>query len=234
VTPPGHKGKQRGASAKLAGIVLYASAFVIVSAVVCILVALNAGAFGGLLAGVITLAGLTLLSLIGWLYYAHHGTPLAAATALGAALATLAVSVVVGILVALEVGIFTGILAGGITLAGLMLLSLIGVLHYTRKRLTKSASLGMALAVVALMIGAYASLSQDYKTTYRPPYVSPPNQSVYFLIEEGQYYTDDPGMDDARAEEVVEHYTCPATRNRITALFAELSIENRISGLVDR
>ncbi len=223
MTQPRHEGKQRDASLQLADIVLYASAFVIVSAVVCILVALNAGAFSGILAGGITLVGLTLLSLIGWLYYAHHGTPLAVATALVTALATLAVSAVVGTLVALEVGISTGVIASGITLIGLMLLSSIGVLHYTLKRLTKLASLCMALVVVVSMIGAYTLLTRDYSTTTRRlPYVATPHRSVYFLIEDGQYYTGRSGIDDPKTEEAFDRFTCPAARKQIATQFASL------------
>ncbi len=140
------------------------------------------------------------------------------------------VSAVVGTLVALKAGVFTGIFAAGITLVGLVLLSLIGLLYYTgeRGRTSTIVSSGTAIAVVVSMIGAYGFLTWDYhETTYRAPYVEPPQDAVYWLIEDGQTYTGDPDTDDPAVAESFEDYTCPASRDEIEGLFKELVVEGK-------
>lgn len=141
--------------------------------------------------------------------------------------ALVAVSAVVGVLVALKAGVWTGVLAGGITLAGLTALSVIGLLYYTgeRKRVTSAVALGTAVAVVASMAGAYAYLSWDYyESTYVAPHVDPPEVSVEYLIEVGQDYTGDPnGSYPEGADVAFEGTTCPAARKDIAARFAELN-----------
>ena len=131
------------------------------------------------------------------------------------------VSAVVGTLVALKAGVFTGIFAAGITLVGLVLLSLIGLLYYTGEhgRTSTIVSSGTAIAVVVSMIGAYGFLTWDYhETTYRAPYVKPPQRIVYYLIDKGQYYTGDEA-DPSGAEETFFNYTCPASRDEIEGIF---------------
>jgi hypothetical protein len=140
------------------------------------------------------------------------------------------VSAVVGTLVALKAGVFTGIFAAGITLVGLVLLSLIGLLYYTgeRGRTSIIVSSGTAIAVVVSMIGAYGFLTWDYhETTYRTPYVEPPQDAVYWLIEDGQTYTGDPDTDDPEVAESFEDYTCPASRDEIEGLFKDLVVEGK-------
>ncbi|HEX6076091.1 MAG TPA: hypothetical protein VFZ32_12605 [Micromonosporaceae bacterium] len=139
--------------------------------------------------------------------------------------ALMVVSVVAGVLVGLTAGVVTGVLAGGITLAGLLLLSLIGLLHFTgeRKPFATTVSLGTAVAVVATMIGAYGFLSWDYyTTTYRAPYVKPPQRIVYYLIDKGQYYTENGSSGATGVEQTFQDYTCEEAREQISAIFTEL------------
>jgi hypothetical protein len=140
------------------------------------------------------------------------------------------ISAVVGTLVALKAGFFIGIFAAGITLLGLVLLSLIGLLYYTgdRNRTSTVLSMGTAIAVVSSMITAYVFLTWNYhETIYRPPYVAPPERSVDFLIETGQYYTGDPDEVEPEAEGSFKRYTCPANRDEIASLFTKLVDQGR-------
>ena len=140
------------------------------------------------------------------------------------------ISAGVGTLVALKAGVFTGIFAAGITLVGLVLLSSIGLLYYTGERSRNStvASLGTAIAVAVSMIGAYGFLTWDYhETTYRAPYVEPPQDAVYWLIEDGQTYTGDPDTDDPAVAESFEDYTCPASRHEIEGIFRKLVVPGK-------
>ncbi len=137
----------------------------------------------------------------------------------------MAVSILVGILIGLRAGIATGVLAGGITLAGLLLLSFVGLLYYTgeRKPVAKVVSLGTAVAVVVAMAVAYTFLSWGHHaTTYRPPYEEPPGDAVYWLIEDGQRYGTDTGADNEATQNAFEDYTCPASRGEISAIFVEV------------
>jgi len=136
----------------------------------------------------------------------------------------MAVSILVGILIGLGVGVATGVLAGGITLAGLLLLSLVGLLYHTgeRKPIAKVTSLGTAVAIVVAMTVGYTFLSWGYHaTTYRAPYEEPPRDAVYWLIEDGQRYGTDAGADNEATQNAFEDYTCPASRARISAIFTE-------------
>jgi hypothetical protein len=139
--------------------------------------------------------------------------------------ALMAASILVGILIGLRAGIATGVLAGGITLAGLLLLSLVGLLYHTgeRKPVAKVISLGTTVAIVVAMGVAYTFLSWGYQaTTRRPTYVAPPGRSVDFLVEHGQYYTGDAAKDEPRVILRFENYTCPATREEVLLVFTEL------------
>ncbi len=137
----------------------------------------------------------------------------------------IAVSILVGILIGVRAGIATGVLAGGITLAGLLLLSLVGLLYYTgeRKPIAKVVSLGTAVALVVAMAVAYTFLSWGYHApTRRTAYVAPPGRSVDFLIEHGQYYTGDAARDDPGVVSGFENYTCLENREEIGRIFADL------------
>ncbi|MGH3728464.1 MAG: hypothetical protein ACRDTU_06895 [Micromonosporaceae bacterium] len=138
--------------------------------------------------------------------------------------ALLVVSIVVGAMVATSSDVFTGILAGGITLVGLVLLSVTGFVFVTgeRTRRRTAVALGAATAVVLTMAGSYVYLSLDYQPPgYVEPYVAPPEESVDFLISRGQDYHDD-GAAPAAAERAFNRYVCDSARQEIAALFASL------------
>jgi len=142
--------------------------------------------------------------------------------------ALIVASIVVGVLVGLNAGVATGILAAGITLVGLVLLSLIGLLYYTgeRKPFATTVCLGTAIAVVAAMVAAYAfvswnSLSRGSSQAARVAAAFDPGRSVDFLIEHGQYYTDG-SESDPQVSRSFENYTCPESRDELLALFTEL------------
>ncbi len=129
-------------------------------------------------------AGVALIALIacnGGLLWLYQHSSLGVVITLGTFIAAGAAA-----WLALKAGVFTGIFAAGITLVGLVLLSLIGLLYYTgeRGRTSTIVSSGTAIAVIVSMIGAYGFLTWDYhETTYRAPYVEPPQDAVYWLIE---------------------------------------------------
>jgi hypothetical protein len=139
--------------------------------------------------------------------------------------ALMAVSILVGILIGLHAGVATGVLAGGITLGGLLLLSLIGLLYYTgeRRPVAKVAALGIAVAVVVAMVAAYTLLSWDYHAaSRRTAYVAYPVRSVDFLIEHGQYYTGGSAQDQPAVVRSFENYTCPEIREKLLLTFTDL------------
>lgn len=140
--------------------------------------------------------------------------------------ALMVASILVGILIGLRVGVATGVLAGGITLAGLLLLSLVGLLYYTgeRKPVAKVVSLGTAVALIVAMAVAYTFLSWGYQATGRTRAAEvTPEQSVYFLINDGQYFTGDSTQNGSRAQEVFERYTCPEERLDLISFFSKVT-----------
>ncbi|MGH3714949.1 MAG: hypothetical protein ACRDT4_16025 [Micromonosporaceae bacterium] len=134
------------------------------------------------------------------------------------------VAIVIGTVVAMYSDVPTGILAGGISLVGLVLLSLIGFFFATGERTQRNTAiaLGAAVAVVLSMTGAYVYLGRDYqRSNYVAPYVAPPERSVDILIADGQDYHDD-GAAPAAAERAFERYVCDSARQEIATLFADL------------
>ncbi|MGH3737245.1 MAG: hypothetical protein ACRDT6_16755 [Micromonosporaceae bacterium] len=140
--------------------------------------------------------------------------------------ALMAASIVVGAIVTARSDLPTGILAGGITLAGLVLLSLIGFHYYTgeRRQRDTAIALGTAVAVALTMIGGYVYLARDHERTTdaaNAPYVAPPEESVHFLIKQGQDFHND-GAAPAAAKRAFNDFVCPTAREEIAALFASL------------
>ncbi|MGH3737247.1 MAG: hypothetical protein ACRDT6_16770 [Micromonosporaceae bacterium] len=138
--------------------------------------------------------------------------------------ALMAASIVVGALVAAASDVPTGILAGGITLVGLVLLSVIGFVFATGERTQRRTAVaaGTAVAVALSMAGAYALLMHDPERARREaPFVAPAEDSVFFLVKRGQDYQND-GAAPAAAERAFEKYVCPSASETIAALFAGL------------
>jgi hypothetical protein len=140
--------------------------------------------------------------------------------------ALMVVSILVGILIGLRAGVATGVLAGGITLAGLLLLSLVGLLYYTgeHKPVAKAVSLGTAVAVVVAMVLAYTFLSWGHQATGRNRTAEvTPEQSVYFLVNDGQYFTGDSTQNGSRVQEAFERYACPEKHLDIIGFFSKIA-----------
>lgn len=136
----------------------------------------------------------------------------------------MAISIVVGALVTAGADLPTGVLSGGITLVGLVLLSLIGLVYYTGERSQHDTALavGAALAVALTLAGSYVYLARDYqRENYVAPYVTPPEESVHFLIKRGQDFHND-GAAPAAAERAFDRYVCDTAREEIAAIFASL------------
>jgi hypothetical protein len=141
--------------------------------------------------------------------------------------ALMVASILVGILIGLRAGIATGVLAGGITFAGLLLLSLVGLLYHTgeRKPVAKVTSLGTTVAIVVAMAVGYTFLSWGYQATGRNRVTEvTPEQSVYFLVKDGQYFTGDSTQNGSRVQEAFERYTCPEKRLDMINFFTKVTI----------
>lgn len=122
-----------------------------------------------------------------------------------------------------------GILTGGITFTGLAVLSALAFWFYTGERRSNDKVMfaGVSIAIVAAMVGSFGYLTWDHKQAVEREraseiYVMPPEESVYWLIKNGQSYTGQSANYPREVTKAFRRYTCEQARDDISALFAEI------------